>query len=747
MKRILSVLIILLALCNSALLATPTQPTIDTTLYVDPINVTVIKQGLNLKRESVASTIITRDDIERRDITTIMDVAQIAPNLYIPDYGSRMTSSIYVRGLGARIDNPVIGLNVDNVPYLNKNAFDFDVMDIERMEILRGPQSTLYGRNTMGGVINVYTISPMNYQGIRLSTQYGSGNTYKLQGSLYQKHNEKFGTAIGLYYNSSDGFFTNIATGELCDWEKSYGARLKLHYNASKNFTIENTTAATKTDQGGYAYHLIDQQDVNYNDPSFYKRLTLSNGTTLNYKHKDFTLSSITAYQYLDDNMTIDNDFTPESYFTLTQAIVEHSVSQDLVLRTRDYGNYNALFGLFGFYKHQNMDAPVTFKDYGIEALILDNANPYFAPNRYVWDSDSFILSSDFINNITGAALYHESTYEKKRWKATAGIRLDYEYTTLKYHNYTSTSCSYLNANDEVLMNKPIEVDMDDMSELTFFEILPRFTFLYRLGQNNRSTLFASISKGYKAGGFNTQMFSDILQQKVMKEFGVSTSTSNYDTDDIITYKPEYSWNYEIGSHIESRNQKFSSDISLFYIDCRNQQLTVFPEGQTTGRMMTNAGRSRSIGVEATINYAVTSELSFNGSYGFTDARFIDYVSGTDDYAGNFVPYAPRHTLFAEAIYTIPTTTSLFNSITIEVNTKGAGAIYWNEDNSQKQDLYATLNSQISLNHPRYTFTLWGRNLTNASYNQFYFMSMGNEFVQSALPLTFGATLNLNFNI
>ncbi len=242
-------------------------------------------------------------------------------------------------------------------------------------------------------------------------------------------------------------------------------------------------------------------------------------------------------------------------------------------------------------------------------------------------------------------------------------------------------------------------------------------------------------------------MFSDILQQKVMKEFGVSTSTSNYDTDDIITYDPEYSWNYEIGSHIESINQKFSSDISLFYIDCRNQQLTVFPEGQTTGRMMTNAGRSRSVGVEATVNYAITSELNFNCSYGFTDARFIDYVSGNDDYSGNIVPYAPRHTLFAEVLYTIPTTTSLFNSITIEVNTKGAGAIYWNEDNSQKQDLYATLNSQISLNHKRYTFTLWGRNLTNTSYNQFYFMSMGNEFVQSALPLTFGGTLNLNFNL
>ena len=88
-----------------------------------------------------------------------------------------MTSSIYVRGFGARIDQPVIGMTVDGVPYLNKNNYDFDMLDVARVELLRGPQSTLYGRNTMGGQMNVYTLSPMNYSGMRGSVEYGSGNT------------------------------------------------------------------------------------------------------------------------------------------------------------------------------------------------------------------------------------------------------------------------------------------------------------------------------------------------------------------------------------------------------------------------------------------------------------------------------------------------------------------------------------------------------------------------------------------
>ena len=83
-----------------------------------------------------------------------------------------------------------MGLNIDNIPYLNKDAYDFDLTDIERIEVLRGPQSTLFGRNTMGGVINVYTLSPFTFEGVRLGMEYGSGNTQKYRISTYYKTSE-----------------------------------------------------------------------------------------------------------------------------------------------------------------------------------------------------------------------------------------------------------------------------------------------------------------------------------------------------------------------------------------------------------------------------------------------------------------------------------------------------------------------------------------------------------------------------
>ena len=122
---------------------TPDTETADTVIVVDKVQVTAIKQGLVLRSQPVAASIVGGHAIERGRIGAVKNLSQTVPNFHAPDYGSRMTSSIYVRGLGARIDQPVIGLNIDNVPVLNKDNFDTELADAERIEVLRGPQSTL----------------------------------------------------------------------------------------------------------------------------------------------------------------------------------------------------------------------------------------------------------------------------------------------------------------------------------------------------------------------------------------------------------------------------------------------------------------------------------------------------------------------------------------------------------------------------------------------------------------------------
>ena len=712
---------------------------VDSIIHIDQVQVTAIKQGLNLRTQPVTASIIGQTGIERQHISAIKEVSRIVPNFYIPDYGSRMTSSISVRGLGARIDQPVMGLNVDNVPLMNKDAYDFEMMDVERIEVLRGPQSTLFGRNTMGGVINVYTLSPFTYEGVRAGIEYGSGNTQKYRISTYLKLNERFGYSIGGYYSKSDGFYTNLYTGERCDWEQSGGGRFKMQYRNGKGLRIDNTLSFSALDQGGYPYAYAETGEINYNDECSYRRTTINDGVTVHYTGPKFSVSSITSYQYLDDRMTLDQDFLPLSYFTLTQARREHTITEDIVFRSNSDKAYHWLVGLFGFYRHTSMQAPVLFKEDGISNLILNRFEEQGIIAR--WGEDTFLLDSDFRTPNYGGALYHESSYEVGRWRMTAGLRVDLEGSKLHYRSYADATYTTQTTSAPTIYDHTIHIDNGSTLSQSFVELLPKITVQYQLGANRYNTLYASISKGYKAGGFNTQMFSDVLQQQVMKQMGFG---SLYDVADVVTYKPEKSWNYEIGAHLSAPDHKLQADVALFYIDCRDQQLTVFPEGQVTGRMMTNAGRTRSYGGEASLSATFWQYLDIQASYGYTHATFVHFDTGKANYAGKFIPYAPQHTLYAGASYTIPTGWRWLEYVILRAGLNGVGRIYWNEQNDRSQPFYTLLDASIRFEQRHYAIDIWGRNLTGSRYDTFYFESIGNSFLQRGRPRTFGVTLSIN---
>ena len=723
----------------------------DTTITVDRVQVTAIKQGPVLRSTAVASTILGSRAVTRGGISALKEISLAVPNFHAPDYGSRMTSSIYVRGLGARIDQPVIGLNVDNVPLLNKNAFDTELADIERIEVLRGPQSTLYGRNTMGGVVNVYTLSPLTYEGVRALAEYGSGNTLRLRASTYYRPLPDVGCSVTGFYTRSDGFFENEYTHKTCDREWQAGGRWKIQWDNRRGLRLDNTLALARLEQGGYPYAyageaiveggetILRPGQIAYNDPCSYLRTSISDGLTVRYDAARYSVSSITSYQYTDDAMTLDQDFTPLSYFTLRQAIREHALTEDLVFRSRGRERYGWLFGAFAFYRHQRMDAPVNFKRTGIERLILDNANRMPDLLRYEIDAEELPLSSRFRMPAWGTALYHESRLRLGRWHLTAGLRADFERTQLRYRRRTELNYTLsVNGNAPT----PQSISIDDTGDLahSYLELLPKVSVMYAFDPTRN--LYLSVSRGYKAGGFNTQMFSDLLQEKLQ---AMMISGVAEEDPDRMSYRPEYSWNFEFGGHFSCMEGAVRGDFALFWIEVRDQQLTVFPEGQTTGRMMANAGRTRSRGAELSLQFSPWRDLDLNLNYGYTDARFLCYRSGQEDYAGKRVPYAPEHTFAATATWSRPTGVDWLGDVVLQAGVQGAGTIAWNEENSLTEPFYALLNATVRLEHRRWSIGVWGRNLTGSVYNVFYFKSIGHEFVQRGRPRTFGVTFTLNF--
>jgi len=692
----------------------------------------------------ISATRMRRAEINRLGIDAVKKLGDVVPNLYTPSYGSRMTSSIYMRGLGSRIDQAVVGLNVDGVPFLNKDAFDFDIPDMAIAEVLCGAQSVLNGRNAMAGQINIYTLSPLNFRGVRIMAEYGRGNVVKAWAGGYFKLAPKLYMSLSAGYNRSDGFWRNDYNGKLTAAENGGSLRWKTVFKQSAAHSITNTFAMSLARQSGYPYASTETDRIAYNDTCFYRRNFISDGLTVAWAGKRVIVTSLTSVQYLDDNMTLDQDFTPADYFTLTQRRHELTFTEDLFTRGAR-GNYSWLGGVFGFYRRTHMQAPVTFFDTGIKELIENKRNEMNSEYPISWDSRNFLLDSEFTTPIGGGALYHESTYSLGDIKFDLGLRWDIERISCEYRSLADASYTtwhvLSDGNREIYNNIPVNIDDRGHLSQTFNELLPKIVVSYR---RPFGEFYASFTKGYKSGGFNTQMFSDVLQQRVMELMGLSMV---YNVADIVSYRPEKSWNYEIGfkgsnlldGHLEC-------GATAFFIDCRDQQLTVFPPGMVTGRIMTNAGRTRSLGAELSAKFTSPDNRWYvSGSYGYTSAVFRDYNNGRADFRGKRVPYAPAHTLFGSLLWRSPLFIGKLHT-DLNLTVRCAGDIMWDEANTLSQPFYALPGFNITLRGECISIKLWAENFTDTRYNTFYFLSMGRSFCQRGNPATFGATLRININ-
>lgn len=703
------------------------------------IEVLGLKRGSDGTNSAEAVTRINSAEARRLGIEAVKGVSTVAPNFYMPDYGSRMTSSIYVRGIGARMDQPVVGLSVDNIPYLNKDAYDFDIADIAGIEILRGARTVLNGRNTMGGQINVRTLSPLTTTGLRASASYGSHNTAAVAASYYATLKPELGMSLSARYGHTDGFFRNGYNGHRLDNENSGSLRWKTVWRPSRALSVTNVAAFGANRQGGYPYAAEPEGTIAYNDTCAYRRTTVADGITVAWAGKRVVVTSLTSVQYLDDRMDLDQDFTTMPYFTLTQKRREWTVTQDLFTRgTR--GRYSWLGGVFAFYKSTHMEAPVTFKDTGIAELIEAHRNDINPTYPIEWDSRRFTLGSDFEPSNVAVALYHESTYRTGHWRFEAGVRLDVERASLRYRSFCNTGYNTWHilpdGNRELYSHTPVDIDDSDVLHRTFVEFIPKLTAAYEL---EGLTAYFNFAKGYKAGGYNTQMFSDVLQQRIMNIMGMS---AQYTLDQIVGYRPERSFNYELGANWKP-NAALALDAVLFLIDCRNQQLTVFPPGTTTGRIMTNAGRTRSFGAELTARWNPCADVMLRMSYGYTNATFRNYNDGREDYRGRHVPYAPSNTIFAEAVW--QPSGLVFKGVqpSLSANVNGAGRIYWNESNTRLQNLYGLVGASLTFTAQKWSVRLWAENISGTRYDTFYFLSMGRSFTQRGRPARFGATLRV----
>ncbi|MCR5351455.1 MAG: TonB-dependent receptor [Bacteroidales bacterium] len=702
--------------------------------------ITALKESVTLERVAAPYSVIRAERLEKSGTYRPNSLSGQVPGLHIPDYGASLTSTIYMRGLGSRMDNPVLGLYIDGIPVLDKNAYDFDWEGFRSATLLRGPQGTLYGRNAMGGVLALQSLSPANGEQRRVHLEYGSANTVRVGASIVFGNN-----VLTAGYRHSDGFFQNLAQDAPCDRYDGLTLRWRWERSLSERLYLINLLSANLSREGGFAYGRWQDgtvQPVNYNDEGSYRRLSAIEGTHLRWSGDALTLDGSASLQLLLDDMRMDQDYTPESIFTLRQ--VEHSGAGTLELRARrtdDQAAWQPQTGFFAMFRLNAVDAPVHFKRTGIQRLILDNANSHIPSDIGYLDipDQSFVVGSEFLIGTWNAALFHESVYTTGKWQLTAGLRLDYEGGRMDYNCLTTLHYQFL---PYMQAAKAFQQPYKGILDHARVELLPKVSIL--LQACDQVKLYATATRGYRAGGFNTQIFSDILQNMtmngMMEDLGVYLDRPTVSVGaDNTEYDPETAWNFEAGVRVQSGSLK--AEANAYYIAIHNQQLTIFPPGKNTGRMMANAARSRSLGAEAQIEWR-PGDFRTQLAWSWCDARFVDYHDGHEDYAGKYLPYVPQHTLYANLGYSFH-----FGDcrLDLDASVRGAGRIYWNEANTLQEPFRPRLDGRIALAFPKWEWYIRGENLTDAPIHGFYFKSMGNEFIARVKPRILVSGINLKF--
>ncbi len=655
---------------------------------LDEIQIKSPKYNSNIFELPVTATMVPARTIEANRIQNLTDISGIVPNFFMPDYGSKLTSPVYIRGVGNRINTPSVGLYVDNIPYFEKSAFNFELFDIERIEVLRGPQGTLYGRNAMGGLINIFTSNPGKERLTSVIADYGNYNQITTQISHNQPISKSLSVLANVGQKHQDGFYTNHFNNEKIDKLNSYSGRMKLLFEPSEKFRTLLNVQYEDSKQIGYPYALYNNEtrkagDINYNDESSYNRSMLSAGLNVQYAAKNYTIRAVSSYQYVDDAQKIDQDFTPAPSYFVTQDQKQNMLAQEINIQSKGNKNYEWLFGVFGFWQDQDKEVDVMYKSAPNSVKTYDNSN-------------------------SGAAVFHQSTLKLGAFSVSAGIRADYEKATLDY--VYDKFVKGVRTNDATLKS-----DMD------FFEFLPKIAFKYNI--SDYITPYATISKGYNSGGFN----------------------STFEREEDRSFDPETSWNYEAGVKAKWLKQRIYANLAFFYIDWSNQQIyqTV---ASGTGSMLTNAGKSESKGVELELKALPAKNMETWVTFGYNKAKFIEYVKDANtDYSGNYLPYVPEYSFNIGGNYTAELNTCWLDRIRFQLSYQGFGKNYWLETNTAWQDYYGLLNHRISFEKKNLVLSFWGKNILDEEYNAFYFNALGNSYAQIGKPARIGVSMKVTF--
>ena len=739
------------------------------------------KENYRLRQQSLSSTSVGGFQIQKLGTRDLRELSSYIPNFVMPNYGSRLSSAMYVRGIGSRVNSPAVGIYLDGIPVMSKSAFNLHHYQTSRIDVLRGPQATLYGQNTEGGLVRIYSRNPFEYEGTDLKLSYGSRYYSNVELAHYHRINDHLAFTVAAFNDAQKGFFRNTNTGNRADKYDEAGGKIVLKAKLNRGWNVDLLANYQYVDQNGFPYGKLDLETGKAALPSTtfdgtYLRHSFISGVTVNHTGADYSFASTTSYQYLKDKMSMDQDYLPTDYMSILQEQLQNSLTQEFTLKSNRAvgGFWNWTAGGFFSYQWLKTNGPVFFNEGMTQPIgnaiqkqmynAMLNAMAQKMMAQGMPEMVAKAAAAKAIEKAGGVSMnvnmgapglyhtpqwnlgfFHESNFNiTDRLTATLGLRYDLMHTAIHYDAsaYMQMTANVMGKSATYVLDSSLDHEVSD----DYGQLLPKFGLNLKIDELG-SNVYATVSKGYRAGGYNIQMFSDVLQtelnanrnQAMRGDYHIPHTEEDYQRiDKTIAYKPETSWNYEAGAHLNLFDHMLHFDLSAFYMKVTNQQLSVMAGNYGFGRMMVNAGKSHSCGIEAALRGQLfDGKFDWAMNYGYTRSKFDKYVDGEGedavDYKGKYVPYVPQHTMAAMADY------RLTDWLTLGANVNAQGKTYWDNANTYSQKLYAVLGAHVDLNFKAFNVSFWGRNLTDTNYNTFavdnsatgtkeYFAQRGNPF-------------------
>jgi iron complex outermembrane recepter protein len=686
------------------------QATTPPSVTLPTVIVTAQKEPADEKTVPASVTAVTKATLTNDDIRVISDAAIFAPNTYFADFTARKVSNARFRGIGASPANPSITTYIDGVPQLNANSSSIELLDVDQIEFVRGPQSPLFGRNTLGGVINITSAKPAldAWHGSAVAP-FGNFGAKEVRGSVSGPLAEKVGLSFAVGKQVRNGFTVNDLTGNDLDSRDGTFAKAQVLWTPAQNWEARVIYTHERDRDGDYALGDLDaiRQNpfhVSRNFEGFTNR-DINGGTILlRGDGERVAFRSNTGFLKWTAEDDTDLDYSPAPFATHLNSEEDVQFTQEFRVTSPANAPMRVTDSLMlawqagvEFFK-QNYDQQVVNS---LAPLVFSQQIPFAVA----------LHSPDAEIDSHGVGVFGQSTLTLgEKTDITLGARFDHE-------NSSAALLTFLVPAIPGVPSSTVDADQ------SFSDVSPQFALAYRATPEHM--VYASAARGYKAGGFNPAAIpgSEL-------------------------YAEEHAWHIEGGVKSSAANGRVSVTAALFSINWDDLQLNV-PNQFVPGQFyIANAGSARSRGVEFDVTARPHPTVDLFATFGYTNARFDEGSRALGNGVGDKkIPFTPDYT----AVFG----TQLSRAVTSAISAYGRaeavfyGAFHYDEFNTEGQDAYSLANFRGGVRGKLVFAEAWIKNAFDTRYIPIALPFPGfapSGFIgENGRPRTFGVSAGVTF--